>query len=134
MPLKTWQNFGGRDADQPGYRPAENDLQSWAAAENFTAEQAQAVLCSDDVYSASFRKRLEVPKELCAHAVQRHNKHRRSLSVSEQEQIPSVGMLKFFVNPMHLLVQVAYLAAKVSFVIKGTLVRCKCLTQGPDLR
>jgi hypothetical protein len=113
MPLRTWDHFGGLDGQQQGYRPAENDIKQWAQA--FGPVQAQALLCNGDVYLPSYGETLTISKELMATAVQRYNRQKKGMPAGLLEQIiPKVNQLKFTLNPMHLLVQKAYFAYKVT--------------------
>lgn len=114
MPPRTWDHFGGRAEGQQGYRPSEDALNQFAEGAGFTSVQAQALLCSKDMYPASYRKRLELCKEVMASAVQKHNKLSKSRRLPGGEQQQVVTMAKFQLNPMHLLVQQAYFSAKVS--------------------
>ena len=109
----SWEHFGGRSATQQGYRPLENELRQWATA--FTPVQAQALLCDAKVYVPSYRKTLAITKELMATAVQHYTKQRKAVPISEQQQMPTVSMLKFVLNPMHLKVQQAFLSSKVIY-------------------
>lgn len=99
---------------QQRYMPTEQ----WADKKGFTSTQAQALVCSTDVYPASYRKRLEVPKELMATGVQKHNAVRKRAVADGQgtEGQPAVTMIKCFLNPMHLLVHQAYCVDKVSLI------------------
>ena len=99
--------------EQQGYLPTESQLEEWANKAEFSSVQAQALVCSNDIYPASYRKRLEISKELMASGVQKHNANRKKASAEGQ---PAVTMIKFFVNPMHLLVQQAYCVDKVSLI------------------
>ena len=94
--------------------PTESELEVWASKADFSSVQAQALVCSTDIYPASYRKRLEVPKELMASGVQKHNANSKKAGVEGQ---PAVTMIKCFMNPMHLLVQQAYCVDKVSLII-----------------
>lgn len=113
MRTRSWEHFGGRDADLPGHRPAETELLEWAETNSFTPVQAQALLCTEQVYTLSARKKLELTREYCANAVQKYSNSRKRLTADEQHHMPSVGMLKVQLNPMHLLVQKAFFASKV---------------------
>lgn len=99
--------------EQPGYVPSESDLEQWAESAGFTSIQAQALLCNGDIYPASYRKRLELCKELMASAVQKHNANRKKPGAEPQQ---AVTMIKCQLNPMHLLVQQAYCMRKVSSI------------------
>ena len=99
--------------EQPGYIPTESQLEVWSSKAGFDSVQAQALLCSTDIYPASYRKRLEIAKELMASGVQKHNASRKKAGAEGQ---PAVTMIKFFMNPMHLLVQQAYCVDKVSLI------------------
>jgi len=113
MPLRTWEHFGGLDGQQQGYLPAESDLKQWAQA--FCPVQAQALLCNGDVYPPSYRETLTISKELMSSAVQRYNRQKKAMPAGPLEQmIPTVNQLKFSLNPMHLKVQEAYFAYKVT--------------------
>ena len=114
MPPRTWDHFGGRAEGQQGYRPSEDELHQFAEEARFTPVQAQALLCSKDIYPASYRKRLELCKELMPSAAQKHNKQNKSRQLPGGKQQQAVTMAKFQLNPMHLLVHQAYFSAKVS--------------------
>ena len=115
MAPRSCDTFGGQvlEDEQQGYLPTESQLEEWANKAEFSSVQAQALVCSNDIYPASYRKRLEISKELMASGVQKHNANRKKASAEGQ---PAVTMIKFFVNPMHLLVQQAYCVDKVSLI------------------
>ena len=113
MRKRSWEHFGGRDTDAIGHRPTEDELTQWAESKGFTPTQAQALLCTEQVYTVSARKKLELTREFSANAVQRYNSSRKRLAADEKDHTPTVGMLKVQLNPMHLLVQKAFLASKV---------------------
>ena len=99
MRVCTWSTLV--DADSPGHRPAEEYLTQWAESKGFSPVQAQGLLCNEQVYTISARKKLELTKEYNANAGQKYNASRQQLSAAEQNHAPSVGMLKVQLNPMH---------------------------------
>lgn len=115
MAPRSWDTFGGHvlEDGQQRYIPTESELEQWADKKGFNSTQAQALVCSTDVYPASYRKRLELAKELMANGVQKHNSNRKKAGAEGQ---PGVTMIKCFLNPMHLLVQQAYCVDKVSLI------------------
>ena len=75
--------------------------------------QAQALLLADDIYAPSYRKRMLIPHEFRPGLCQEHNK-----TVAKAEKVTPV---KVFLNPMHLLVQQAYLQDKVCGATRSAL-------------
>ena len=91
----------------------EDELLQWAESKQFSPVQAQALLCSDQVYSNTARKKLEFTREYSANAVQKYNNSRKQLTEEEKLHTPAVSMLKVQLNPMHQLVEKAFFASKV---------------------
>jgi len=106
MTPDSWDTFGGREDSQPGSNPQESLLTSWALQKGFVPVQAQALLCAEQLYAPSYRKRMLIPHELRPGLCQEFNK-----TVAKAEKVTP---LKVFLNPMHLLVQQSYLQDKVS--------------------
>lgn len=109
----AWQTFGGREADQPGCKPLESDLLSWADQEprKFSPVQAQALLCSEAIFAQSYRKKLVIPAEWEPGEVRKYNK---SAPVDEDGKSQTISVIKCSVSPMHLLVLRAYYKDKVN--------------------
>ena len=105
MAPASWEIFRGREDDQPGSHPLESVLINWAEEHGLAPVQAQALLCDDKLYAPSYRKKLLHSRELEPEALQHFNK-----SVPKEERATPA---KFFLNPMHLLVQQAYFKGTV---------------------
>ena len=112
MAPKSWESFGGREDAQPGSNPQESVLLSWALQQGFVPVQAQATLCSNHVHLPSYRKRM-----LCAHYFRSGACQTYNVLVGKADQVTP---LRVFLNPMHLLVQQAYLEDKVCGAILQT--------------
>lgn len=105
----SWEHFGGRKDDQQGVKILEADLCLWAH-NKFTPVQAQAKLCHNNMYAATYRCTMEVRKEFMPGIVQNYNK---SKQVTATGQPSKVSIFKGKLNPMHLSVQKEYLKDKV---------------------
>lgn len=101
MASHSWETFGGRKNAQPGCNPQESDLLSWALRKGFVPVQAQAKLCVNQEYAPSSRRRMLSVHDFWQGACQRYNKGTGKAN--------KISILKVFLNPMHLLVQQAYL-------------------------
>ena len=105
MAPDSWDTFGGREISSDPLAPQESVLLSWALQKGFEPVQAQALLCHEQLYAPSYRKRMLIPHEFRPGACQEYNK-----TVGKVEKVTP---LKVFLNPMHLLVQQAYLEDQV---------------------
>ncbi|DBA79818.1 TPA: hypothetical protein ACH3X1_008478 [Trebouxia sp. C0004] len=104
----SWEHFGGRKDDQQGVKFLEADLCVWAH-NKFTPLQAQAKLCHNNMYAATYRSTMEVRKEFMPGIVQNYNK---SKQVTATGQPSKVSIFKGKLNPMHLSVHKDYLNDK----------------------
>lgn len=105
----SWEHFGGRKDGQQGVKPLEADLCLWAY-NKFTPVQAQAKLCHNNMYAATYRSTMEVRKEFMPGIVQNYNKSKQVTATGEPSK---VSIFKGKLNPMHLSVQKGYLKDKV---------------------
>jgi len=105
----SWEHFGGRKDGQQGVKTLEADLCLWAH-NKFTPVQAQAKLCHNNMYAATYRSTMEVRKEFMPGIVQNYNKSKQFTASGEPSK---VSIFKGKLNPMHLSVQKGYLKDKV---------------------
>ena len=105
MAPQSWETFGGRGDYQPGSNPTESLLLSWALQKGFVPMQAQAKLCVDQIYAPCYRQRMLLAHDFRAGLCCTYNQ--------EREKAGKVCPLRIWLNPMHLLMQQAYLADKV---------------------
>ena len=105
----SWEPLGGRKDGQQGAKPLETDLGLWAH-NKFMPVQAQAKLCHNNMYAATYRSTMEVRKEFMPGMVQNYNKSKQVTATGEPSK---VSIFKGKLNPVHLSVQKGYLKDKV---------------------
>ena len=93
----SWEHFGGRKDGQQGVKTLEADLCLWAH-NKFTPVQAQAKLCHNNMYAATYRSTMEVRKEFMPGIVQNYNKSKQFTASGEPSK---VSIFKGKRNPMH---------------------------------
>lgn len=105
MAPDSWETFGGRGDHQPGSNPQESVLRSWALQKGFIPVQAQARLCVDQVYAPCYRQRMLLARDFRPVVCHKYRK--------AHDKPGKISPLRVLLNPMHLLVQQAYLLDKV---------------------